>query len=93
MAGGHEIPWNYGQARVILAKPEGGRLQKLEFVMPEYRRKKGSDVWHWCRNCGNWPTSDYESIKTSEFPADGKLDDECRVKELVGNCRTNTPAY
>ena len=67
---------------------KGGRLQKLEFVMPEYRRKKGSDVWHWCRNCDNWPTSDYKSIKTSEFPADGKLDDECRVKELTGNCHT-----
>ena len=25
-----------------------------------YRKKKWSDTWHWCSNCNNWPTSDYE---------------------------------
>jgi hypothetical protein len=29
--------------------------------MPEYRKKKGSDVWHWCKNCSKWPTSDYDA--------------------------------
>ncbi|MDZ7713691.1 MAG: hypothetical protein U5L06_11520 [Rhodovibrio sp.] len=40
-------------------------INDLEVDMPEYRKKNGSDTWHWCRNCTNWPTSDYE---TSDQP-------------------------
>lgn len=29
-----------------------------------YRKKKGSDTWHWCRNCSNWPTSNFEEQNT-----------------------------
>lgn len=54
--------------------------------MPEYRRIKGSDVWHWCRNCSNWPTSNYDSRRTK--PTSGELDNQCRSKEKEGNCRT-----
>lgn len=53
--------------------------------MPEYRkRKEGSDAWHWCTNCSNWPTSNYDSSPTK--PDDGELDNECRAKEKAGNC-------
>lgn len=52
----------------------------------EYRRKKGSDTWHWCRNCSNWPTSNYESQYTR--PTTGELDNECKAKEAAKNCRT-----
>jgi hypothetical protein len=54
--------------------------------MPEYRRKKGSDVWHWCTNCRDWPTSNYDSTTTK--PTSGELDNECRAKENNNDCRT-----
>lgn len=52
--------------------------------MAEYRKKKGSDTWHWCTNCSNWPTSDYESRQSK--PTTGELDNECKAKEDAGNC-------
>lgn len=52
--------------------------------MTEYRRKKGHDAWHWCRNCSNWPTSDFEV--RHEKPTDGELDNECKAKEKEGKC-------
>ena len=32
--------------------------------MAEYRKKKGKDTWHWCRNCEKDPKSDYDSQST-----------------------------
>lgn len=52
--------------------------------MTEYRRKKGSDTWHWCKNCSKWPTSDYDVSYTK--PTTGELDNECKAKENVGTC-------
>jgi hypothetical protein len=49
-----------------------------------YRRKKDSDTWHFCRNCSNWPTSDY--IESASKPTYGELCNECRSKESQGNC-------
>jgi hypothetical protein len=49
-----------------------------------YRRRQGSDAWHWCRNCSNWPTSGYEE-KPSK-PAAGELCNECKAKEKAGTC-------
>ena len=56
--------------------------------MPEYRKKKGSDTWHWCGNCSNWPTYNYDSERHSgkERPKSGELDNECKAKEAAGNC-------
>ena len=51
-----------------------------------YRRKKGSDTWHLCRNCSNWPTSDYEEVDRSSRPTSGELDNECEAKEKAKNC-------
>jgi hypothetical protein len=50
-----------------------------------YRRKKGSDTWHWCRNCSKWPTSSYDE-RTSK-PSSGELCNECQSKEKAGTCR------
>jgi hypothetical protein len=56
--------------------------------MATYRRRIGSDTWHWCRNCSNWPTGrpgvDYEEQHTR--PTTGELDNECRAKEQSGSC-------
>ena len=53
--------------------------------MAEYRRRKGSDTWHWCRNCNNWPTSDYETRATK--PTTGEMDNECLAKGRNGDCK------
>lgn len=50
----------------------------------EYRRKKDKDTWHFCRNCSNWPTSNYESQQTK--PTSGELCDECLAKDKRGDC-------
>lgn len=50
-----------------------------------YRRKKGSDTWHWCRNCTNWPTSDYDE-RSSRPSYD--LCNQCLGKERNDDCRT-----
>lgn len=50
-----------------------------------YRRKKGSDTWHWCTNCSNWPTSNYDEQRTK--PTTGELDNECKRKEAARTCQ------
>lgn len=55
--------------------------------MTIYRRKKDSDTWHWCKNCSNWPTSEYVEVTVSGRPTSGELDNECLAKEKAGNCR------
>ncbi len=52
--------------------------------MPEYRKLKGHDTWHWCRNCSNWPTSNYDTRNTK--PSGGELDNECLAKDKAGTC-------
>jgi uncharacterized protein (DUF433 family) len=50
-----------------------------------YRRKKGHDTWHWCRNCSTWPASDYEERAVSDEFA-GELCNECHAKEKSSRC-------
>ena len=52
-----------------------------------YRKRFGSDTWHWCRNCSNWPTSGYITWTGIGRPTVGELDIECLAKEKNGNCR------
>lgn len=52
-----------------------------------YYRTKGSDTWHWCNNCSNFPTSNLESKCTDGRPS-GELCNECKAKEKNGNCTT-----
>jgi hypothetical protein len=51
--------------------------------MPEYRRRSGSDTWHWCSNCTNWPSLSENSIVHGKKPIPGSgrdLCNECRRK-------------
>lgn len=59
--------------------------KKGDCIVTEYRKKKGSDTWHWCKNCSQWPTKDYDVSYTK--PTTGELDNECKAKEKDGNCR------
>lgn len=49
-----------------------------------YRRRNGSDTWHFCTNCSNWPTSDYQEQHTK--PTSGEFDNECLAKRTTGSC-------
>ena len=49
-----------------------------------YRKKRGSDTWHWCKNCSKWPIVDYEESKD---PKSGELCNECRSKDKEGECK------
>lgn len=49
-----------------------------------YRKKRGSDTWHWCRNCNGWPTSDYAEQQAK--PTNGEFCNECKAKESKGQC-------
>lgn len=51
---------------------------------PNYRKTKGKDTWHFCTNCSNWPTSNYDS--TSTKPSSGEFCNECLAKEKSNNC-------
>jgi hypothetical protein len=54
------------------------------------KRKDGGDTWHWCTNCSNWPTSNYEEVDVpaGQRPSSGELDNECLAKERAGTCQT-----
>ena len=54
--------------------------------MPTYRRKRNSDTWHWCRNCTDWPTTDF--VEHVGKPTSGEFDNQCLAKERAGNCRS-----
>lgn len=51
--------------------------------MPEYRKRKIADTWHWCANCSKWPASDYDSRNTRP---EYDLCVECKAKEKDGRC-------
>ena len=60
---------------------------KTQLSARSYRRRTGSDTWHWCSNCNTWPASDYEEKADSLRPTTGELCNECQAKERSGNCR------
>ena len=49
-----------------------------------YRRKKGNDTWHFCSNCTNWPTSDFDEKTTK--PTTGEFCNQCQAKRNNGTC-------
>ena len=49
-----------------------------------YRRRKGTDTWHFCRNCSNWPTSNFDEQYSK--PTTGEFDNECLAKDRNRTC-------
>lgn len=49
-----------------------------------YRKRKGNDTWHFCSNCSNWPTKDYD--EQSSKPTTGEFCNECKAKKDNNNC-------
>ena len=56
-------------------------------VRTVYRRRKESDTWHWCTNCTNWPTSNYEEWEGENRPSRGELCNHCRSLEENRQCK------
>lgn len=48
------------------------------------KRKGGNDTWHFCSNCSNWPTHDYDT--RPDKPTTGEFCNECLAKQKAGNC-------
>jgi hypothetical protein len=58
--------------------------------MPTYVKAPGSDTWHWCKNCTEYPTSiaDRVTLPAGQRPSHGELDNQCLAKERNGSCST-----
>lgn len=66
----------FDEVREVLAEGERSK----------FRRRSSSDTWHFCANCSNYPTTDYEAHQDDGEPASGKLCNECLSKEKADNC-------
>ncbi len=60
------------------------RVGTRRYTMALYRKRKDSDTWHWCTNCTNWPTANYDERRTK--PRNGKLDPQCQSKANKRAC-------
>lgn len=49
----------------------------------KYRKKKGSDTWHFCGNCTQLPQSDY--VEEND-PTSGEKCNQCKSKQSGGDC-------
>jgi hypothetical protein len=50
-----------------------------------WRKRKEHDTWHFCTNCSQWPTSNYD--ESNHKPTYGELCNECKAKQAAANCR------
>lgn len=54
--------------------------------MPTYKKRQGSDTWHWCKNCHNYPKGAGVTSRETK-PTGGDLCNECKAKTRDKNCR------
>ena len=50
-----------------------------------YRKVWGTDTWHFCQNCSNWPKVAYQ--EQEEPPPWGHICHECKAKDIKGECQ------
>ncbi len=50
-----------------------------------YRKREGNDTWHFCKNCSNWPLSNYKEQEAK--PTSGEFCNECLAKNKNGDCK------
>jgi hypothetical protein len=48
----------------------------------EYKRKMGTDTWHFCVNCSLWPTDDF--VSSDVLPRSYQICNECMYKNQHG---------
>jgi len=49
-----------------------------------FRRRNGTETWHFCRNCSQWPVQKFDEQTTK--PTEG-LCPECEEKEKAKRCQ------
>lgn len=56
--------------------------------MTIYRRRKGSNTWHFCTNCPNWPNEmeEYDEKTIDKELEDDELCHRCQVYDDENNC-------
>jgi len=53
--------------------------------MGGYRRLHGTETWHWCANCTDYPPSNYQAAASK--PSSGEFCPECLANQRSGECR------
>lgn len=61
-------------------------MKREQSIMRIFRRTKGTNKWHWCKNCSGYPRWKYDEL-ISDKPPFGKLCNECIAKEIARNCK------
>ena len=75
-----------GQEEVEKDRRELEQLRKkMEEARAKYVRGKGSDTWHWCKNCSLYPTT---IMEMQSYRPSFDLCNQCKSKEDEGTCRT-----
>lgn len=75
------------EKEVDQVKKEYEAKMRVRIEIRTYRRRKGSDTWHRCKNCSFYPKEGYEEITVSGRPSSGELCNECLAKEKAGTCK------
>ena len=52
-----------------------------------YKRRKGHDTWHWCKECNDYPVMRSDVQATAYTPTTGQLCEQCKSKEEKGDCQ------
>lgn len=65
-------------ARAIPAEVVVVAAVPFTFEPTEWRKRRGSDAWHFVPTCSNWPTEDFRA--RVEKPTTGESCDECLSK-------------
>jgi len=53
-----------------------------------YRRETRGSVWHWCRNCPEWPSQDFQQREDKPVTWTGQtLCDQCDGRALACTCQ------
>ena len=59
----------------------------LEISMP-FRKADGSTIWHWCRNCSDWPPDDFKQRADKPPAWNGEsLCGECAASDSRCSCQ------
>jgi hypothetical protein len=71
---------------ILFASPLKKSTQPGDAMAASFRKASGSQTWHFCRNCSDWPKDD-ERYEEKMLPAHSdQLCNECRALMREHNC-------
>ena len=65
--------------------PDPGKQEGTRMKL--YKRRKGHDTWHWCKECSEYPTMRSDVQATAYRPLVGEFCQQCKSKEEKGDCQ------